>query len=321
MEDIVCPECNTKIDISIVDIHHMLCEKPVILAKPVISKPVIEEPGIFGKIYAAASGYYNSFTAPVSSTATEVKKTVVQVIDIWTPIQTAAIEYSFKKSKIFARNTTYDVEIMWGNNNFNILDLPKVINLIKSAPTIIHFKLEKLYPYLNKDNRYQNLFETGSGGGCLDQNIRSKWEEVLFNKLYTPATPRERVKYGCLNLYNSQKGVQTAYGYGDSYIVLKDNLKNRTSFVVGDSSAQEIHIATFESCEHILLHLNVDTITNMIKIVNGTEPNNTNYMYVEAQIHGDIVFTRDVEKLILNKRHKKDANMLKSIKDIPYEFY
>ena len=41
----------------------------------------------------------------------------------------------------------------------------------------------------------------------------------MFNSIYHSAKPFDRVKYGVLNLANDPLGVQSCYGYGDSYFL------------------------------------------------------------------------------------------------------
>jgi hypothetical protein len=66
-------------------------------------------------------------------------------------------------------------------NGYTLSDLEMMSRYIElEAPLIIHIKLKELIKGLNKDCRYRNLFETKTGGGCIDVNKRMKWEEFLF---------------------------------------------------------------------------------------------------------------------------------------------
>jgi tRNA G37 N-methylase Trm5 len=58
---------------------------------------------------------------------------------------------------------------------------------------------------------------------------------------------------------------------------------------------------------------------NLFKILNGEEFKEDRYAYIEVQIHGDITWKNDVEKLMINKRHSGEKKRLDQI-GLPYEF-
>lgn len=99
---------------------------------------------------------------------------------------------------------------------------------------------------------------------------------------------------------------------------LKNDVKNRTSFVVGDPFGKPQYIHTFEYFEHMLLFMSKTTIDSIISIILNKPSADDNYAYIEAQIHGDVIFKRDIECIMINKRHENQEN-LKYVKDLQHQ--
>lgn len=78
----------------------------------------------------------------------------------------------------------------------------------------------------------------------------------MFDKKYSSATDTERVKYGVINFTNDPKGVNCALGYGISYFLLKQHVRNRCTMTDMDSSSATSLIGTFKYCFHILNKMN-----------------------------------------------------------------
>jgi len=47
----------------------------------------------------------------------------------------------------------------------------------------------------------------------LSPASRNTWESRLFGNSYTAAPPFEKVKYGCLNIFNAGGGVPGTWGW------------------------------------------------------------------------------------------------------------
>lgn len=78
----------------------------------------------------------------------------------------------------------------------------------------------------------------------------------MFDKKYSKATDFERVKYGVINFTNDPKGVSVCSGYGQSYFLLKQHVRERCTFTDKDSSSADAAIATFKYCFKILSKMN-----------------------------------------------------------------
>jgi len=128
---------------------------------------------------------------------------------------------------------------------------------------------------------------------------------------------------------NDPTGVVTARAYGDSYFVLDDNVRKRLTFVVGDSSQQEIHLCTLQSSNIMLNLLSEDMLKKAMDISSGKREcsMNDSYSYIEFQVHGDIRLDRDVAELVVNPAHKNNAEMRRVLDQfeekfgVPYSFF
>lgn len=224
--------------------------------------------------------------------------------------QEHAIRYVRKKSKVYHKNTIANSEIRFIDLGYSESDLYKCINYIQNnVDVIIHFDLDKLAKPFTLDIKYRNLFEVNSSGGTNSFSMREDWEDNLFNSIYKDAQYSERVKYGCLNMLCERTGCGTAHHYGKSYMILKNYVKKRVSFVNGDSSLKQIHIACFDNFGHLFLHLDTKLIHNIMSIIMGKKDSEIKiYPYIEVQIHGDIDFGKDIHKLMIDKNNFNMTN-------------
>lgn len=231
--------------------------------------------------------------------------------DELTSKQKLALEFSFKKSRIYSKNIHENLLIKFIIMGYNESHLNNVINYIEHiAPINIHVNLDKTLAHLCNDTHYRNLFETTTTGGRNCLTSRTEWENVLFKGIYHDAEPFERVKYGALNITNDPAGIYCCRGYGDSFLVLKNNIKNRATFIFGDSSHKELHLSTFKHFKSVLYFIDEALLKTVIEIANNGEFNTQNYgMYIEVQIHGSLNLSRDVEMLMANGKHKSDLAM------------
>lgn len=185
------------------------------------------------------------------------------------------------------------------------------------APILIHFDAKNILHYLCDDMYYRNQFQVSTSRGALDYNSRITWENNLFNSIYGDDDGFYRVKYGPLNFTNDQKGVMAAHGYGTSYLLLRNDLKERTTITYGDSASFQgkKHIGTFNYFYHILDRLAPDLFGQLVKLALGKEISfSSNYgFYLECQYHGEILLERDIEAVILHKSCRGDKEIVKLI--------
>jgi len=203
-----------------------------------------------------------------------------------------------------------------------ILDMEQLLEYVRNrAPLLIHLNLDRIADFLKDETgTYKNRFETMTSGGSTDYSARVGWESNIFHKVYDSAKPADRVKYGCLSTFSSEFGVFSAYAYGDSYLVLNnDRVRLRTTFATSDTSLANVKLATCEYCCHNLMEYTDDELKRMVRIANGNEhtddASKASSTYRETQVHGLVSFRNDVDMLVINPRHQKNAAQMKQIEE------
>jgi hypothetical protein len=174
---------------------------------------------------------------------------------------------------------------------------------VNEAPYIIHVNLTKtlgdgdlVIDKLLKDDRYRNLFETGDGGGSKNLEARNGWEVRVFGDAYklgvTPGC--ERPKYGTVNLTNDPDGVKSARQYGKSVFVLKRHLRWRCTLTNKDTSFTDAVPGTVGQVFMFLDAFDEDEL----RLILEHDGKHALRQYPEIQIHGQVLFNRDIERLV-----------------------
>jgi hypothetical protein len=239
-------------------------------------------------------------------------------IKLLTARQQMALSYVMKKSKIFSKAVKYNLLEKFKMLGYSETELKLVHDYVKrDVKTVIHINLTKVLDFILNDTNYRNQFETNISGGSLSKSARDDWEKQLFNGLYLHSEGSEKVKYGALNITNDSSGVRSAHGYGNSYLVLNDATKVRTSFVWGDSSLKDLHIANYRNFYPILLYLGNNALDEIVKIAMGKQPCSTIVYgnYIEAQIHGPVRFKEDVDTLVVNSMFREQHAVVQKIEE------
>lgn len=186
------------------------------------------------------------------------------------------------------------------------------------APVIIHLK-QKTLSMLVADPMYRNQFETGTSGGTLGGG-RAAWEDVIFDKQYSGARADERPKYGCLNMTGDYNGVLVArQHYGEAFMILKPDVRLRTTFTDQDSSASDgTDIATNDFYAHVF-HRYTDVELQVVLGIARTAESRIRgassrafAQYKEAQVHGPISIRQDVLALSVPGWEAKSGKQLRS---------
>ncbi|HJP73659.1 MAG TPA: DUF3626 domain-containing protein [Pseudonocardiaceae bacterium] len=134
---------------------------------------------------------------------------------------------------------------------------------------------------------YRSQFETGTSNGGLTAHPggdRWRWESRLFGSAYDEAPVSARPKYGALNFRNRRNGA--APRFGSSFFRLTGECLERTTFCYPDSVFEpvDVGVAARMSLVELALADDKDLLDD----------------YVEAQVHGNVVFADDVEALVLD---------------------
>ena len=140
----------------------------------------------------------------------------------------------------------------------------------------------------------------------------------MFDKKYAKSTDFERVKYGVINFTNDPKGVGACVGYGQSYFLLKEHVRQRCTFTGMDSSNASSSIATFKYCFKILNKLTDNELKAAFDASKAKEvASSCTTTYKEMQVHGPIEFAKDIDRIYVNRNELKTD---KKLLDLVYEF-
>lgn len=206
-----------------------------------------------------------------------------------------------------ALNNKYSVIISQYDELLFVSLHKKIINeILNIYPIAIQFNA-KILPKLNNDFCYRNMFETKYSNATNSLNKRIEWENKLFNNCYNNIHPKYRVKYGFLFEINN-----TRMQFGDSLIILKNNIKNRCTMTLGDSSNDLCKLYSFSDIVSFLHD-------KQCKYDNSKQTWSFNCYYsdyIEVQIHGPIILNRDISKIIINNKYYQN----KEINNIAQDF-
>ncbi|MFT5462913.1 MAG: hypothetical protein ACI8QS_001797 [Planctomycetota bacterium] len=188
---------------------------------------------------------------------------------------------------------------------------------------------------LLRDGLYRGQFETGiSNGGAtaFPGGDRFRWEERLFDGAYQMASDAERPKYGALSLLPHSDGA--APRFGSCTLVLRQDVTARCTFSWGDSYLEPSEVGTVERLGSVLgglfgelrsdgkalgmegveeeamrgmLHAHLSESAfpesneeRLSSQLLQADPGRSLDSYVEAQVHGAIDLSRDVEALVVD---------------------
>lgn len=212
---------------------------------------------------------------------------------------------------------------------------PKVVDAFKKGKVKINVPSGSLDGIIAA-GRWQNLFETGTGRGNKNTDMRLEFETNLglpesLEEL--PAT--ERPVYGWFDFITPLAGHRRAAKgvdqYGDVVVHLKDHVKNRATITVGDSSSVEPeHVFLAKEGAHAAAHAMAGNhtkhwnnvaehgdyfgkdiysdvpgwtrVTHSNKLPRFMQPENN---YVESQIHGGIYPRTDIESVHVSGNNQR----------------
>lgn len=236
--------------------------------------------------------------------------------------------------------------IQFLKNLDNFFANPSVTRFLEACQIIAHFPIFDVLKSIVsiKDKYMRNQFEVGTSGGHVGLEKRKKWEIHLFDSwLYDSFSPHDKVKYGTINWAHSPSGCDqvSRHSYGRSYLVFRDNVKkSRCSYTRFDSSYEKLeipeHLATYKYLSNISRYFNIrEEIAMSNYLIDNPDGNGPeiSFMsgikdYIEVQIHGEILFSRDIEKIAIPKEYNNEE-LQKLLKDffliigteIPIEYF
>ena len=204
---------------------------------------------------------------------------------------------------------------------------------LRTVRVALHFhpdrpdsQLKTVAAALLESGLYKSQFETMLSNGSVSAHPggeRDLWERRLFGGAYNRegSTNAHRPKYGSLNLFPHPDGPSPRFG--SCYFLLKPEVTARCTFTYTDSHQDPKEKGTLEEFDDILAALMTDiflydsalgeseiTVPRLFRhLADGLAPDlsldlrhraaarNLNH-YIEAQVHGDVLLSQDVEFLV-----------------------
>lgn len=210
--------------------------------------------------------------------------------------------------------------------------------LRKNGQIDVHFHPDRIYAPgklvidgLLEWGEYKSQFETGISNGSKTAHaggLRDELESELFQNAFGGTTPRERPKYGSLNLFHFADG--SSPRFGSCYLILKPHVFSRTSFTFGDSVSRPVIVATHETLEVLFLTA-IDSVLKSEETLGRRWSDPADFLssieeafaatsvrnwmrvgrilddYVECQIHGSLRLDRDVSGLVIDAAFRNSA--------------
>jgi hypothetical protein len=164
-----------------------------------------------------------------------------------------------------------------------------------------------------------------------------------FQGAYNNADPKDRPKYGVLNIMNDPRGAfSCVHTYGRAYLVLKNTpeVRSRVTFSDCDTSSKGSVCVDCDWKHMMLLVRNMDIIDldQVVEVAWGRKEHGSSFFnfyfkklclhpfvgYNEVQIYGPLRLSCDIEKIVLDESYKEEmTGLLEEIKQqygIPYEW-
>lgn len=209
---------------------------------------------------------------------------------------------------------------------------PNWFKMLEEAPVIVRMPhIDGVIDGVIQHGRMRNLFETGTGMGSRNKNLRKEAENDVLNIDFN--TPHEeRPIYGMLgvNHYMHKNGIfrddfeiAPSPHYGSLVLQMKPHVKDRTTFIEGDSldngnfhtvfDSKNLHYFPFVASQRELNPQELYADQGSVSYAN----------YIEAQIHGGVNFLNDVDSIHVKMPKEvfhEDENVIKGKLDtIPKE--
>ncbi len=200
----------------------------------------------------------------------------------------------------------------------------KLIAEITDAKVVVRIPERGVLSKILEEGRIKSQFETGTSKGVLDNKVRLSFERDYFG-LSESLDVKKRPIYGTLS---NDFATTHASQYGSVQVILKDSVKQRSTFTGADSLSYGKKILPSP-----LLDPSVDSI--FIREIAGMVPDSLDevidkitldrnkvkrHRYMEIQIH-DGVEASDIEKIVVDADASLSPAAIRKLEElgIPYE--
>jgi hypothetical protein len=203
--------------------------------------------------------------------------------------------------------------------------LARLIDYIRKAPTTITFTPSHsefaLYERLGGRTPIWAKPISGLAGEEREAHMRhlKRRQEVEEKYFGTQDYPLEsgrkldRPGYAAANVGEAVSGA--AEQYGSSYLVLKEQVKERSTYSHKDTfAASEAieNIGTLAHLEGVVADMNVEKIKTLLSFISGEkDPRGLGENeYIEVHIHGPVEWRRDVAKVVIDRATVPEGSLL-----------
>lgn len=243
--------------------------------------------------------------------------------------QSRAIDHVRSKAKKSQRQSAAKIQDILNQNKISVSIEDLLSTIQTNGKVTLNFHPDRILPNgrtiiecFIEDGMYHSQFVTQVTNGsktAFAGGERDRWEEILFGGAYQHSSVRnaDRPKYGGLNLMNYADGASPRFG--SCHFRLKPYMLEQCTFTFGDSHLGPEVMGTMDTFEPILatllessettqeaLGMDNMNVSNLVKQLltlssyNGQLDKLGRSLddYIEAQIHGNINLSRDVEALV-----------------------
>lgn len=155
------------------------------------------------------------------------------------------------------------------------------------------------------DGRFKSQFESGYSLGIYDNNARAVLEKRLFGYA-EDAVPDTRPIYGYAHQGTGAFGPGGVDGYGNVRVILKDEVRDRTTVTMTDSlmAGDEIGASTIDNLHYS--SFSPYEAHSPGKYVNRKGADAPGYSYIEAQVHGGVK-AEDIQQVLFSEADYPDG--------------
>jgi hypothetical protein len=199
-----------------------------------------------------------------------------------------------------------------------------VDGMVADNPITMRFHIKDVARHWAKEPRTKNLFETGTGHGSTSKSARSEWEHSIMDfssrsggkAAHDEMLATERPSYAMIGHKESFLS-SAGEGYGQSTLVLKEGVKARCTFTLGNSSGEPGAFVLggasklLEKDRASRLGSNKATKARCV---------DSKYTYLETQVWGGVDISRDVDHIVVSGREwerssKEDQDHMRAVAD------
>jgi len=185
-------------------------------------------------------------------------------------------------------------------NEADFMKLDKMMNKYLAENPVSVFVPETSLETILDEGKVKSVFEIDQGMKGKDYSeYRMAYERVAFG--YDQNLPKEiRPVYGTvIEAANNNKALDD-FGntYGNAQIVLKDDIKSRTTYTLGDS-LDGVHRPTKLGESFPRTQQNFDAARASSRLDSVPDLQRMNFDYIETQIHGGIKLS-DIDKIVIH---------------------